>query len=469
MKAYGVNRHGEVVGTADVASGDCFVNVGFIWLPKPKYGLDAGTHFLEDHDPNDELATFAYDINDEGIVVGQVEFCPSCDAMIWDLDQGLVGTPMNASTDTAWAVNNAADYEVAGAYSSGRAFVWHSATDTFNVYLPQGGWNNAAAFDLNTPATNDPLVVAGWSGNSTGGVPDCMPVSDAVAWSDNSPQILIQPTGFSNRGNEIRGETQGVNNAGQMAGYGRYHDTAGQTPTCIDYALAWDSTTSVAMNLGVEVTNPAHQSYSYAINPPGDIVVGHDLDANEAALWTLDGTIVYLRLCDLAPNVVCSGTTPPAGYWRLWTARDINPCDYICGWGDRADLDCFGPRTEAYLAILPPLPCPADTNGDDVVDVQDLVNVVVLYWNTSNPAGDVNDDGIVNVQDMVLVVLNWGVCPCNIVALNPLSLAQELQEGGLTQDDWDDFLDNIDNENYRCWMGYHLVGGTPNCPGADPY
>ena len=52
--------------------------------------------------------------------------------------------------------------------------------------------------------------------------------------------------------------------------------------------------------------------------------------------------------------------------------------------------------------------CP-DTNDDDVVDVQDLVNVI-LDWGSDDPNSDVNDDGIVDVQDLVAVILEWGPC-----------------------------------------------------------
>jgi hypothetical protein len=54
--------------------------------------------------------------------------------------------------------------------------------------------------------------------------------------------------------------------------------------------------------------------------------------------------------------------------------------------------------------------CPADTNVDGVVDVEDLVNVITS-WNTANPAADVDDDGVVGVEDLVAVILAWGLCP----------------------------------------------------------
>jgi hypothetical protein len=51
----------------------------------------------------------------------------------------------------------------------------------------------------------------------------------------------------------------------------------------------------------------------------------------------------------------------------------------------------------------------ADTNLDDSVDVNDLVNVITA-WGTANPVFDVNHDGTVNVNDLVLVITNWGDC-----------------------------------------------------------
>ncbi|MHC5001779.1 MAG: DUF11 domain-containing protein, partial [Planctomycetota bacterium] len=57
-------------------------------------------------------------------------------------------------------------------------------------------------------------------------------------------------------------------------------------------------------------------------------------------------------------------------------------------------------------------PCPADTDGNGFVDVDDLV-AVILAWGTdgSSNNSDVNDDDIVNVDDLVAVILAWGACP----------------------------------------------------------
>jgi len=57
--------------------------------------------------------------------------------------------------------------------------------------------------------------------------------------------------------------------------------------------------------------------------------------------------------------------------------------------------------------------CPGDTNDDDEVNVDDLVEVIV-QWGCTVPAecsADVFSDCIVNVNDLVQVIVNWGACP----------------------------------------------------------
>ena len=63
--------------------------------------------------------------------------------------------------------------------------------------------------------------------------------------------------------------------------------------------------------------------------------------------------------------------------------------------------------------------CPGDTNGDGVVNVDDLNNVI-LDWATDGSAngGDVTGpipgsapDGTVDVNDLNAVIVGWGTCP----------------------------------------------------------
>jgi len=56
-------------------------------------------------------------------------------------------------------------------------------------------------------------------------------------------------------------------------------------------------------------------------------------------------------------------------------------------------------------------PCPADINGDGVVDVLDLLTVLAAWGQTGDVPEDVNDDGIVDVLDLLEVLSAWGPCP----------------------------------------------------------
>ena len=54
-------------------------------------------------------------------------------------------------------------------------------------------------------------------------------------------------------------------------------------------------------------------------------------------------------------------------------------------------------------------PCPADINGDNTVDVLDLLLVLAAWGATSGPE-DINGDGIVDVLDLLEVLAAWGPC-----------------------------------------------------------
>lgn len=54
--------------------------------------------------------------------------------------------------------------------------------------------------------------------------------------------------------------------------------------------------------------------------------------------------------------------------------------------------------------------CEGDVNGDDVVNVTDLLAVVGNWGPCEGCNVDINNDGFVNVTDLLIVVGNWGPC-----------------------------------------------------------
>jgi hypothetical protein len=83
----------------------------------------------------------------------------------------------------------------------------------------------------------------------------------------------------------------------------------------------------------------------------------------------------------------------PAGLYWLWIA----PAEFT-GW------PCGG----LYRVTVTCAPsCPADLDGDETVDVTDLL-ALLAAWGTVG--ADLNDDGTTDVGDLLLLLAAWGPC-----------------------------------------------------------
>ncbi|MHC4990866.1 MAG: FG-GAP repeat protein [Planctomycetota bacterium] len=58
--------------------------------------------------------------------------------------------------------------------------------------------------------------------------------------------------------------------------------------------------------------------------------------------------------------------------------------------------------------------CPSDISGDDHVNVDDLVELLLAWGPCGDCAADVNEDGMVDIDDLLSAILAWGPCDdCN--------------------------------------------------------
>ena len=117
---------------------------------------------------------------------------------------------------------------------------------------------------------------------------------------------------------------------------------------------------------------------------------------------------------------VFAATGPPT----IWPPQGSEPQQHLgfypaslFDWfGDNAvtDMDAGGPGVTQTLVIAMDGieldgPCVEDINGDGVVNVLDLLEVLAAWGNAGGPA-DVNGDGIVDVLDLLAVLAAWGPC-----------------------------------------------------------
>jgi hypothetical protein len=154
-------------------------------------------------------------------------------------------------------------------------------------------------------------------------------------------------------------------------------------------------------------TDDAHDTTGN--HPDGDGVVlllspdGNGED-DLAYATALGGCTGWTDVLDLA--VVSAGPEPVVVVGGETEATDLPVT------GDAMDAEYGGGFLDGYVAMLTlgPATCRADTNGDRVVDVDDLL-ALILGWGDCTPAIDVNNDGAVDVDDLVELILQWGGCP----------------------------------------------------------
>jgi hypothetical protein len=90
-----------------------------------------------------------------------------------------------------------------------------------------------------------------------------------------------------------------------------------------------------------------------------------------------------------------------------WT--DITASDGIVGLSDGNGVPPDFLEMDFSAAGPCPVPCPPDVNGDGIVDVLDLLNVLAAWGAVGGPE-DINGDGIVDVLDLLELLGAWGPC-----------------------------------------------------------
>ena len=106
--------------------------------------------------------------------------------------------------------------------------------------------------------------------------------------------------------------------------------------------------------------------------------------------------------------VICPGADDCATPHETPGCDDEACCSLVC---EQTVSCCQLEWDESCAALAQKLCsfCPADTNNDGTVDVQDMT-AVILGWGTADKAADINGDGTVDVQDLTAVILGWGPC-----------------------------------------------------------
>jgi hypothetical protein len=99
------------------------------------------------------------------------------------------------------------------------------------------------------------------------------------------------------------------------------------------------------------------------------------------------------------------------GSLRCWGGNTYGQCDVLSGVGNNENpVMSIAAGSVMTIALLASPVCPADFNGDGVVDGEELTYLLGA-WGTDDPVADVNDDGIVDGNDLTIILAGWGACP----------------------------------------------------------
>lgn len=132
--------------------------------------------------------------------------------------------------------------------------------------------------------------------------------------------------------------------------------------------------------------------------------VGSNLTINHALLWEKQvGSPPWIGT-DLNDVTACSTVV-------LNAAHDVNDDSWIITWGT---LPLPGGGNERHAYVLTPIEtCLWDLNGDDTVDVFDLL-ILLAKWGSCTDGefcfADFDCDGAVGVLDVLILLANWGDC-----------------------------------------------------------
>lgn len=197
--AYGINSTGQVVGFCGNTGGD--VNHAFLWSSADGM-VDLGTL--------GGTSSTAWAINDSGEVAGESTTDTGDDhAFVWSSANGMIdlGTLGDGTGSVARAIN--ASGQVAG-YAYVDALQYHAFVYADNTMVDLGTLGGSQSYSR---GINDYGEVVGWADTSAG-------QRDAFLYYGGTMTDLnnfFAGTGW------ILSEATGINNAGQIVGYGTYN------------------------------------------------------------------------------------------------------------------------------------------------------------------------------------------------------------------------------------------------------
>ena len=365
--AIGLNELGQVVGYHRQCDELTF-DEAFVWTPE--------TGLLTLDRPTGFDGARANDINDSGDIVGSLRMNNRFHGALWQGGQVIeLGTMPGGNFSVASALN--ATTQVVGWWGNSitgdpalSAFVWESGR-MVDLQL-RNGTNSIA------PDVNDGGQIVGWMG--------CAPFIDAHAYLWDNGLVMdldVIPDGFT-------GEGKAINSLSEVVVSGLL-DQGGQNVTR-SFLWANEQFTDLGTLPGFD------RCFASDVNDASQVIgiCDQSSNPNNDVPFVWQGGI----MSELSMLIADDG-----GLQLLRNVNSINNAGQIAGRG-------IGPDGHVVAVLLTPVnSSPGDVNGDCVVNVLDLIDLLLCFGQSAQPPcnlSDVDGSGVVNVLDLIILLLNFG-------------------------------------------------------------
>lgn len=275
---------------------------------------------------------------------------------------------------------------------SANAFLWEEGIGI--AALPAMGTSSTRADTI----SGDGHVIGGWDQLNGGNRLAAVWREDAAGqWNE---ELLLQGMSGNSTG---RGEINGSNGDGSVL-----LGTSTGTTTASKGAFVFREASGVEV-LGILAGSLSPTTGGFLdTTEDGATIVGFQREGLggsgrfRATIWTNE-----TGLTELKPYLNALGANIPESFTLAAGMSISDDGRVICGWG----YDGWIFAQEAWIAILPgtDAPCPADFNGDGVVDGADL-GLLLSGFGTAEATYDLNGDGEVNGADLGLFLAAFGPC-----------------------------------------------------------
>lgn len=458
-----VNIHGEIVGTYLGGTG-CLPRP-FVYLPNANYGKAAGMHdLISCSGGSSETIGYAWDITDDGLVVGGVGGRPdslgsgTCRAIAWDLASGCTTTDLDSNTSTPflWSIAIAAEPFADTGETLDVVGVGAEHCSTLRA---------GAAFDLVTGAASllddgggpvpstDPIW-ASYIAGARNWACDIANLTSPVGAFDTPVQVEIEeiedcgdlaqlpfgvcsnpfecgfaykwvPTGLNGFKREYRRDPASPEPKDQVTGVRSISHLASTDSAILDHVVAGYvrvSAGSFCSDLPALWTYGAPSSASVLPLPAGfehataqrwrqapnacgaDTVVGWQMRNGVFSCG-----IVWSRCPDADPWDLCVNAADeltPQG--DVFTGYDVLQIYEVFDTGEMLAIvrdEISTTVAQGYYAAL--LGVAGDFNRDWAVGSPDLATLLSAWGSTSSMELDLSQDGVVNAADMTALLSLW--------------------------------------------------------------